>query len=107
MEDIIMMLKAGERIREIRNNKNLTGSWLAKQIGVSQSFISALETGQKHCSLETLFAITQALDISMSDFFAAEQPLPDPQLQRLLNAVEKLNEFELEKLVEFVESLNK
>ncbi len=102
-----MMLNIGERIREVRNNKDRTGSWLAKQIGVAQSFISALETGQKHCSLETLFAITKALDISMSDFFADELDLLDPSLQRLLNAVEKLDDNELIKLIEFVEAIKR
>lgn len=101
------MLKIGKRLREVRKSRNRTESWLADQLGITQSFISALEKDQKKASLETLFAITTALDISMSDFFADEIRLLDPNKQRLLNAVEKLDEDELKKLIEFVEALKK
>ncbi|MCM0757406.1 helix-turn-helix domain-containing protein [Sporomusa sphaeroides DSM 2875] len=66
------MTNIGERIRELRKQKNLTSEALGEAIGVSQSFISGIENGSKKCSLETLGNICDVLGITLSDFFKTE-----------------------------------
>ena len=99
------MINLGERIRTLRKSKGVTANSLAKQIGVTQSFISAIENGQKKCSLETLAEITAVLDISLADFFASESQVFDPSLKRLLLAAEKLTKEEREQLAAFLETM--
>ena len=63
------MIYIGNRIREIRSIKKITTTWLAQEIGVKQSFVSAIENANKKCSLELLDKICRAMSITMSEFF--------------------------------------
>jgi transcriptional regulator with XRE-family HTH domain/quercetin dioxygenase-like cupin family protein len=61
----------GERIRAARVRRGWTVRGLAREIGVSASLISQIETGKSQPSVSSLYAITTALDISVEDLFAA------------------------------------
>ena len=51
-----------QRIAEIREEKHLRQADLAKKLGVSQQFISQIETGQeKNLTLETMIRIARSL----------------------------------------------
>lgn len=51
-----------QRIAELREEKHLRQTDLAKKLGVSQQFISQIETGQeKNLTLETLTKIAKSL----------------------------------------------
>lgn len=51
-----------QKIAELREEKHLRQVDLAKRLGVSQQFVSQLETGQeKNLTLETLIKIARAL----------------------------------------------
>lgn len=60
----------GERIREERMRKGVSARGLAREIGVSASLISQIETDKSQPSVSTLYAITTALGISVEDIFA-------------------------------------
>jgi transcriptional regulator with XRE-family HTH domain len=64
----------GERIREERIRKGVSARGLAREIGVSASLISQIETEKSKPSVSTLYAITTALGISVEDLFTARQP---------------------------------
>lgn len=51
------------KIREIRITKKLSQSELAKKSGVSQSYLSELESNKKSPTLRQLFKIAKALDV--------------------------------------------
>ena len=59
----------GDRIREERNRRGLSVRQLARDVGVSASLISQIENGRSRPSVSTLYAITQALGISVEDVF--------------------------------------
>ncbi|GLZ14432.1 hypothetical protein Acsp04_46670 [Actinomadura sp. NBRC 104425] len=59
----------GARIREERLKRGVTLRTLARTVGVSASMVSQIETGKSQPSVSTLFAITQALGISLEDVF--------------------------------------
>lgn len=63
----------GERIREERARRGLTVRGLARDVGVSASLISQIETGRSQPSVSTLYAITTALGVSIEELFAADQ----------------------------------
>ena len=60
----------GARIREERVRQGMTVRGLAREIGVSASLISQIETDKSQPSVSTLYAITTALGISIEDLFA-------------------------------------
>jgi len=60
----------GERIRAERARRGITVRGLAREVGVSASLISQIETGRSQPSVSTLYAITTALGISIEDIFA-------------------------------------
>jgi len=59
----------GERLREERVRRGLSVRGLARDIGVSASLISQVETEKSKPSVSTLYAITTALGISIEDLF--------------------------------------
>lgn len=61
----------GERIREERTRKGVSARSLAREIGVSASLISQIETEKSNPSVSTLYAITTALGISVEELFEA------------------------------------
>ena len=63
----------GNRIREARENKNLTQEKLAERVNLSQNAISNIESGRACPSLKSIVAITSALDISIDNLLAPEQ----------------------------------
>lgn len=63
----------GNRIREARENKGLTQEKLAEIVNMSQNAISNIEIGRACPNLNTIVAITSALDISIDNLLAPEQ----------------------------------
>lgn len=59
----------GARLREERLRQGVTLRALARELGVSASLISQIETGRSQPSVSTLYAITSALGISVEDVF--------------------------------------
>ncbi|MEO3861867.1 helix-turn-helix transcriptional regulator [Acrocarpospora sp. B8E8] len=98
----------GGRIRRYRHERQLNLSQLAEHASVSKGYLSALENDPKarRPSAETLYAIAQALGVTMSDLlgrkllpaasteipaslreFADEQGLPEADV-RMLSAIQ-------------------
>jgi transcriptional regulator with XRE-family HTH domain len=59
----------GQRLREERSRRGVSVRALARDLGVSASLISQIETGKSQPSVSTLYAITTALGISVEDVF--------------------------------------
>ena len=58
------------RIKEIRENKNITLYRLSKKTGISRSYLTDLENNKKtNPSLETAYKISLALDVGIRDLF--------------------------------------
>jgi len=59
-----------QRIAELREEKCLCQADLAKRLGVSQQFISQIETGEsKNLTVETMFKIARSLGRGLSISF--------------------------------------
>ena len=50
-------------LKRHREQKGLSQNQLAKQLGLTQTFVSEIERGRKNPSLEQFFRICEALDI--------------------------------------------
>lgn len=59
----------GGRIRHFRNLKNWSQLKLATEAGINTAFLGHLERELKHPTIQTLEKITNALGVSLSEFF--------------------------------------
>jgi transcriptional regulator with XRE-family HTH domain len=59
----------GQRIRELRKDRSLTQAELAARIGIQQSDLCRMETGEYKVSLETLFKILKTFEMNIAEFF--------------------------------------
>lgn len=59
----------GTKIRQRRVERSLTQTELARQIGIQQSDLSRMEKGEYRVSLDVLFRILQAFELSLGEFF--------------------------------------
>lgn len=93
----------GDRVRQFRDERGLSLSQLAERAKISKSYISAIEHGEApRPSGQTLYAIAEALGVTMSDLlgrrlltespgkrpesleqFAREHNLPEADVQML------------------------
>jgi len=62
----------GLKIRELRKAHQLTQSELATRIGIQQSDLCRMETGEYKVSLDTLFKILAIFEMNIGEFFQEE-----------------------------------
>lgn len=97
-------MNVGERIKSIREKKNITVNKLANLSGVSQSYLREIELGKKQPTVEYLEYICFGLNISLQEFFAEK----DSELNVfLVSALKKLSAEEQLKLAEFINTIKK
>jgi DNA-binding XRE family transcriptional regulator len=59
----------GQRLRKLRDARNLTQAQMAKDFGIDRAYISDLERGRKTASLPMLQVIALGLQITLSELF--------------------------------------
>lgn len=74
-------LKIGEIIKKFRKEKSLTIKVLAEQINITSSMLSQIERGLANPSLNTVRAISHALDVPLFKFFMEYE---DPNHENLI-----------------------
>lgn len=75
--DVVVNL--GARLREVRQRSGRSLREVARQLGVSASFVSQLENGKSQPSVATLYSMAQLLDISIDELF---DPSAEPSSRR-------------------------
>jgi transcriptional regulator with XRE-family HTH domain len=73
----------GERLAAHRARRGVKVSALARQVGVSPSLISQIERGQSRPSVSTLFALAEALEVTVDAFFRDGDHDAQPESPRL------------------------
>jgi transcriptional regulator with XRE-family HTH domain len=81
----------GRRVRALRETMRLTQEALSLRCGISVSFASLLERGERSPSYETLIAISRALEVPVSELFRDGPTFAsdDPSHVRLLDFARK------------------
>lgn len=98
-------MDVGKRIAQLREARGWTTNRLANMCGLSQSFLRAVELGEKGISVENLQVVCDALQISLQQFFA----VPEGDIQqedRLLMQIGKLTDSQRKALTDFLEALS-
>ena len=69
MNKVDNLIAFGQRLREIRKQRKLTQAILAEKINVSTNFIGMVERGKRNTTVDKVFSLAKALDISLEEFF--------------------------------------
>ncbi|WP_170321610.1 helix-turn-helix domain-containing protein [Acrocarpospora pleiomorpha] len=82
------MENAGNRIRAARRARGMSLRVLAEKVGVSASMLSLLENGKSRSSVRTLYAVVEALDMTMDELFSDQESpaAPPPPAERATEA---------------------
>ncbi len=82
-----------ERIKYLRQKRDLTQAELAKVAHISQSTVAQIENGDKDPSFTTLLKLSQALDCHIAVLFTSEDlhVFDMKRLKKKYNSVDKLN----------------
>ncbi|SRR5579885_404778 len=106
------MKTLGERIRELREERDLSVRELAKKIKISAPFLSDIELGRRHPSDDVLKTIASALGTTLEELKKHDARPPIQELKRIAArdpamgfALRKFIDegVSAEKLLEFVE----
>jgi len=73
----------GARLKTVRLKSGMSLREVARQLGVSPSFVSQMENGKSQPSVATLYSMAQLLDVSIDELFSPESaavhtPIPEP-----------------------------
>ncbi|HAF98257.1 MULTISPECIES: helix-turn-helix domain-containing protein [Paenibacillus] len=85
MDDLMRMV--GEGIRHFRRQRGLSQEELASKAEVHETYIGKLERSEKVCSVVVLAKITNALDLSMVEFFSYIQPVSGEERESTLTEI--------------------
>ena len=66
------VVKLGVRLKRIREKSGMSLRAVARQLGVSASFLSQLENGKSQPSVATLYSLAQLLDVSIDELFSTD-----------------------------------
>lgn len=65
-------MNIGEKIKQIRKDKNLSQQDVADKISMHRVQYTRLETGKSEPTVSTLEKVAQALEVDITDFFKAD-----------------------------------
>jgi transcriptional regulator with XRE-family HTH domain len=68
-----MKVAIGERIAKLRKAKKLSQQSFSYEAEIERSYLTHVEKGRKNISIDTLVKITNALNISLKDFFKSDE----------------------------------
>jgi transcriptional regulator with XRE-family HTH domain len=76
----------GERIRELREERDMSLRELAKKLGCSAAFLSDIELGRRYPSEKNLKDLAQLLSTSLTELKAHDTRAPIEEIKRLTAA---------------------
>lgn len=62
-------LLVGKRVRELRNNMGISQEELADLAGLDRTYITSVECGKRNISIVNIEKLTNALQVSLKEFF--------------------------------------
>jgi transcriptional regulator with XRE-family HTH domain len=111
------MKTLGQRIRELRENRDLSLRELAQKLDLSPAFVSDVELGRRYPSEEVLVKMAKLLGVEIEDLKSYDPRAPleelkeisakDPAFAVALRKIKKLTAEELENLIKKVSDKDK
>ncbi len=65
--DADILLRFGQRVRELRKNAGLSQEAFADQCGLDRTYVGGIERGERNLALRNIALIAKTLGISLSE----------------------------------------
>ncbi|MEL7567920.1 MAG: helix-turn-helix transcriptional regulator [Dehalobacterium sp.] len=109
MNDIIKLV--GERIRNLRKERNWTQEELAHRANIHRSHLGEIERGETSVTVESIAKIANAFEITVEDIFRNLQPSYENKgndvLALLMNKVNKLSKGNQKVVLDFLDLMSR
>jgi transcriptional regulator with XRE-family HTH domain len=69
MTDDTIQKRFGERIRSLRQLRNLSQEELAFRAGIHRTYLGGIERGERNPALKNINSLADALNVSLSELF--------------------------------------
>ena len=92
----------GKRIKEYRENKDLTQEYMARELNIAPNHYGRIERGENACTLSKLIQICNILKITPNDLLAELIISRDSSVE---TEIQKLNVNDKEAVLKYVEYL--
>lgn len=79
----------GAKIKAVRMKQDISQSEVARRSGVAPATMQRIEAGTLNFTIETLFAICDALDVSIHSLFTGEKPSAWEAMEVIYETMEK------------------
>ena len=73
-EMLVLSAQVGRTLRALRESRQLSMGALARAAGLSKTIVSKIEAGDSNPSLESLWRLASALDVTLSDLIGDPSP---------------------------------
>ena len=107
MENISTQI--GNRVRQLRRQRDMTQETLAFDSGLNVSFVSDIENSKKKPTVDSLEKLLIALDVTFQEFFAYENSIKNVDrratLDMLVKELERCSDREFEKIYGIVKQV--
>ena len=100
MEDVNQFyIDFGIRVRNTRKAKRWTQGQLAKKCNLSQSYVSEIESGRAHITIDVLVKLSDAFAISPNVLLSKSEPYIEPALAVELHRMDAKSQRKLYEVV--------
>lgn len=89
MEDI--RIRLGNRIKFLRKAQKLSQEALALKAGLDRTYVASIECGNRNVSILNIERIATALNITLTEFFNADEFVKIPNFTNLNKVADKSN----------------
>lgn len=104
IDDDLLYIEIGKRIKQFRENKSLTQEELGKAIGVSRASIANYENSNQAIYISDLYKIADVLEIEAGDILPSLREIKSrSQPQGLLDQAKDLKTIEKKQIKDFIE----
>lgn len=101
-----MEIFISNRIAELRTQKNISARDMSLSLGYGSGYINNIESKNSMPSIQGLFYICEFFKIDLKDFFDTGSKTP-MLIEELIQESQKLDKDTLEKLIEFIKTINR
>ncbi len=99
-------MRVGERVKMIRESRNLSTTKLAKMAGMAQSTLRDLELGKTTATEKTIEKLSKALNVPVPELVGLyEIEEPEAFNQLILDEISRLNDIQKHNLLAFLRSI--
>ena len=88
MDEAFFNLQVGNRVKKLRNDKNMTQKELAEASMISSSSITRLEKGETMVSVFTIMEIARILEISVAELLSDNNSFDVSEMEYLIKKIE-------------------